>query len=68
MIFYGIVVAVIAVAAVAGIMLMKRGKGPKTPRVAAQVTHLSGEQKFCPHCHAVLPMEAAVCSACGKPT
>jgi len=68
MIFYGIVVAVIAVAAVAGIMLMKRGKGPKTPRVAAQVTHLPGEQKFCPHCHAVLPMEAAVCSACGKPT
>jgi ribosomal protein L40E len=68
MIFYAIIGAVIAVVAVAGIMLMRRGKAPKTPRMAAPATQLSGEQKFCPHCHAVLPMEAAVCSACGKPT
>lgn len=67
MIFYAIVVAVIAVAAVVGIMLMRRGKGSKTPRMPAQSTRLSGEQKFCPNCHAVLPVEAAVCSACGKP-
>jgi uncharacterized repeat protein (TIGR02543 family) len=70
MIFYAIVaVVVVAAAAVAGIMLMRRGKGPKTQRVAApQATYLSGQQKFCPNCHAVLPVEAAICSACGKPT
>jgi uncharacterized repeat protein (TIGR02543 family) len=66
MIFYGIVVAVIAVVAVAGIMVMRRGRGPKTQQT--QATRLSGHQKFCPHCHVVLPVEAAVCSSCGKPT
>ena len=68
MMLYGIVVAVIAVVAVAGIMVMRRGRGPKTQQISTQATRLSGEQKFCPNCHAVLPVEAAVCSACGKPT
>lgn len=73
MVFYGVILAVVVVVVVLAVfILLRRRKGrappPPPPGMPAQTTRLSGEQKFCPHCHTVLPMEAAVCSACGKPT
>lgn len=69
--FYAVIAAVIAIAAVAGFMLMRRSKAPKIPgqaQMATPDTKLSGEKKYCANCRAVLPVEAKVCSTCGQPT
>jgi uncharacterized repeat protein (TIGR02543 family) len=73
MVFYGVILAVVVVVDVLAVfILLRRRKGrappPPPPGMPAQTARLSGVQKFCPHCHTVLPMEAAICSACGKPT
>jgi uncharacterized repeat protein (TIGR02543 family) len=76
MVLYGVVLAVVVLVVVLAIFILfrrgvvgkRRAPPPPPPGMPVQATKLSGEQKFCPHCHTVLPMEAAVCSACGKPT
>lgn len=73
MTLYGVIIAVVAVVVIVAVLVLLRRRGgrappPPPPGMPVQTTKLSGEQKFCPHCHTVLPMEAAVCSACGKPT
>jgi len=76
MVFYGVVVAVVVLVVVLavfvlfrrGVMGGRRAPPPPPPGTPVQTTRLSGEQKFCGNCHAVLPIEANVCSSCGQPT
>ena len=64
-VFYGIIVAVIAVAAVVGIASLKRRKAPETSRISAQTTPLSGEHKLCPECGAMISDKSKFCKECG---
>lgn len=67
--YYIIVGVVVVVAALAAFMMMRSRRGPKPAMVSqAAAPQLSGQKKFCANCHAVLPIEANVCSSCGQPT
>jgi uncharacterized repeat protein (TIGR02543 family) len=73
MIFYAVIVAVIAVVAVVAVVaMMRRGKGPKAvqeaPTSAPPTKKLTGKQKYCAHCRAVIPKESTFCSSCGQST
>lgn len=67
--YYIIVGVVVVVAALAAFMMMRSRRGAKPSTVSqAAAPQLSGQKKFCGNCHAVLPIEANVCSSCGQPT
>jgi S1-C subfamily serine protease len=63
----GILVAVILVA-VFFLMRRPRAVARSSPPVASATPGLSGQQKYCANCRAVLAVEATFCSACGQKT
>ncbi|HKM50493.1 MAG TPA: hypothetical protein VJZ75_04875 [Candidatus Bathyarchaeia archaeon] len=76
----GIYLAIVSVIGLlAGVILLiatVRTKTPPPPTVSkvppggvvSAPQGLSGQQKYCAHCHTVLPVEATFCSTCAQPT
>ncbi len=68
--FYAIGALIVLVVIVVALLLLRKrgslgglGGGPQPT-----ITKLSGKKKFCANCRAKIPIEATVCSKCGRPT
>jgi hypothetical protein len=65
---YGMVGILVAILVVFFLMRRRRAVPRSSPPVADAPSALSGQQKYCAHCHAVLPIEAVFCSNCRQAT